>query len=105
MLNEDDTLCNRTNLTMDDIEIALKFCLNNTLFHVLRKKLSADIWRTFRVPISVVIANLIMEYVEQKAISSFGSSPKLWKRFVHETFVIMQTNKVNTFFGSFKRRE
>ena len=48
--------------------------------------------------ISVVIANLVMEYVEQKAISSFSSSPKLWKRFVDDTFVIMQTNKVNRFF-------
>ena len=49
-------------------------------------------------PISVVIANLVMEYVEQKAISSFSSFPKLWKRFVDDTFVIMQTNKVNRFF-------
>ena len=32
MLNEDDTPCNRTDLTMDDIEIALNFCLNNTYF-------------------------------------------------------------------------
>ena len=39
-----------------------------------------------------------MEYVEQKAISLFSSSPKLWKRFVDDTFVIMQTNEVNRFF-------
>ena len=39
-----------------------------------------------------------MEYVELKAISSFNSSPKLWKRFVDDTFVIMQTNEVNRFF-------
>ena len=32
LLNEDNTLCNRTDLTMDDIEIALNFCLNNTYF-------------------------------------------------------------------------
>ena len=49
-------------------------------------------------PTSVVIANLVMEYVEQKAISSFSSCPKLWKRFVDDTFVIMHTNEVNGFF-------
>ena len=39
-----------------------------------------------------------MEYVEQKAISSFSSSSKFWKRFVDDTFVIMQTNEVNRLF-------
>ena len=32
LLNKDDTLCNRTDLTMDDIEIALNFFLNKTYF-------------------------------------------------------------------------
>ena len=39
-----------------------------------------------------------MAYFEQKAISSFSSSPKLWKRFVDDTIVIMQTNEANRFF-------
>ena len=37
LLNEDDTLCNRTDLTMDDIEIALNFCLSNTYFTFEKK--------------------------------------------------------------------
>ena len=49
-------------------------------------------------PISVVIANLVMKYAEQKAISSFSLSPKLWKQFVDDTFVIMQTTEMNRFF-------
>ena len=61
---------------MDDIEIALNFCLNNTYFTFEGKHYQ----QIFGVPmgslISVVIANLVMEYVEQKAISSFSSSPK-----------------------------
>ena len=36
-LNEDDTLRNRADLTVDDIEIALNFCLNNTCFTFLEK--------------------------------------------------------------------
>ena len=45
------------------------------------------------------MANLVMEYVKQKAISSFSPSIKLWKRFVNDTFVIMQTNDVDRFFN------
>ena len=40
-------------------------------------------------PISAIIANLVIQYVEQKAIFSFSSSPKLRKRFVDDAFVIM----------------
>ena len=32
LINEDDTLINRTDLSMDDIEIVFNFCLNNTYF-------------------------------------------------------------------------
>ena len=39
-------------------------------------------------PISVTIANLVMEHIEIKAINSFFSPPKLWSRFVDDTFVI-----------------
>ena len=98
MLNEDDTLCNRTDSTMDDIEVALNFCLNNTYFTFEEKHYQQIFGVPTGSPISVVIANLVMEYVEQKAISSFSSSPKLWKRFVDDTFVIVQTNEVNRFF-------
>ena len=97
LLNEDYTLCNCTDLTMDDIEITLNFCLNNTYF-TFEGKYQQIFGMPMGSPISVVIANLVVEYVEKKAISSFSSSPKLWKRFVDDTFVIMQTNKVNRFF-------
>ena len=98
LLNEDDTPCNRTNLTMDDIEIALNFCLNNTYFTFEGKHYQQIFGVPMGSPISVVIANLVMEYVEQRAISIFSLSPKLWKRFVDDTFVIMQTNEMNRLF-------
>ena len=83
LLNEDDTLCNRTDLTMDDIEIALNFCLNNTSFTFKGKHCQQIFGVPMGSPISVVIANLVMEYVKQKAISSFS--------------LTMQTNEMNDF--------
>ena len=95
LLNEDDTLCNRTDLTMDDIEIALNFGLNNTYFTFSGIHYLQIFGVPMESPISAVIANLVMEYVKQKAIFSFSSSPKLRKRFVDDTFVIMQINGVD----------
>ena len=48
-------------------------------------------------PVSTVIANLIMEDVEKRALSTFHSPPKVWKRFVDDTFVIIHKNSVEDF--------
>ena len=52
-------------------------------------------------PISVTIANLVMEHIEVKAINSFFSHPKLWSRFVDvdDTFVIIKSDIVKKFFA------
>ena len=49
-------------------------------------------------PISVVVANLVMEDVEKRAIDSFGQPPRIWKRFVDDTFVILDKVAVDKFF-------
>ena len=49
-------------------------------------------------PISVVVANLVMEDVEERAIDSFGQPPRVWKRFVNDTFVILDKIAVDKFF-------
>ena len=39
-------------------------------------------------PVSPIVANLYMEYLEQKALSSAQHHPRFWHRFVDDTFVI-----------------
>ena len=41
-------------------------------------------------PLSPIIANLYMEALEEKAISTSTSPPSLWRRFVDDTFVIIK---------------
>ena len=48
--------------------------------------------------VSVVVANLVMEDVEERAIDSFGQPPRVWKRFVDDTFVILDKTTVDKFF-------
>ena len=49
-------------------------------------------------PVSVVVDNLVMEDVEERAIDSFGQPPRIWKRFVDDTFVIFDKVAVDKFF-------
>ena len=41
-------------------------------------------------PISTIVANLFMEDLEIKALATPPSTPKIWKRFVDDTFAIIQ---------------
>ena len=49
-------------------------------------------------PLSFVVANLVMEDVEERAIDSFGQPPRVWKRFVDDAFVILDKVAVDKFF-------
>ena len=40
------------------------------------------------LPVSSIVANLYMEYLEQKALSTAPHPPRFWCRFVDDTFVI-----------------
>ena len=46
-------------------------------------------------PISAVIANLNMEIFEEQAIESAPCKPKIWKRYVDDTFTILDRDRVD----------
>ena len=48
-------------------------------------------------PVSPVVANLCMEAIEEVAINSSEVQPKVWKRYVDESFCIIKRNAVNSF--------
>ena len=61
--------------------------------------ISFDVVSLFtKIPISVTIANLVMEHIEIKVIFFF-SPPKLWTRFVDDTFVKIKSDMVQNFFA------
>lgn len=41
-------------------------------------------------PVSVVVANMVMEDVEQRTLNSFDVQLPLWKRYVDDTFTIVR---------------
>ena len=48
-------------------------------------------------PISPIVANLNMEDFETKAISSAVHPPSMWKRFVDDTFVVIESSRKEEF--------
>ena len=45
-----------------------------------RGLLPADLWHCYGSPVSVTVANLVMEEIDQQTLSTFDPPPKIWKR-------------------------
>ena len=48
-------------------------------------------------PVLVVVANLVMEDVEQEALSTFHTPPRFWRRYVDDTCTALPSNLVDSF--------
>ena len=96
-LQGDHTLEDRTALTIDDITRLLKFCIQATYFS-FRGKYHQQIFGTAMCsPVSVTVADMVMENVEQHALASFSHTPLFCKRYVDDTCVAMLPSMVESF--------
>ena len=51
-------------------------------------------------PVSLVVANLCMEAIEEMAINTTPVPPKVWKRYVDDSFCVIKRNAVDSFHNS-----
>ena len=87
LLEKDHTLKERTVLAVSDILLLLDFCLKNTYFSFQNQFYEQVEGAAMGSPVSPIVANLYMEYLEQKALSN-APHPQFWHRYVDDTFVI-----------------
>ena len=75
-LEKDPTVPERTELLVDDTVNLLTLCLNATFLEIRGKVYQQVHGTAMGSPVSVVIANLVMEDVEQRALATFHSPPR-----------------------------
>ena len=82
LLVKDSTFKDRTVIGIDDIILLLEFCLKNTYFSFQGQFFEQVEGAAMGSPVSPIVANLYMEYLEQKALSSaphpLGSGAGMW---------------------------
>ena len=97
-LQSDESLEDRTLLSPDQILTLLRFCLNATyLYSLPREFLPTNIWDCYGVPVSVTVADLVMEDVEERALMSFPSRPPFWKRYVDDICTALRLDQLDAF--------
>ena len=78
--------------------LGINICLDNTYIQFKNQLYKQIFGVLLGSPISVTIANLVMETVETKALQTFQNSPIMWKRYVDDTFVVIKKNNLETFY-------
>ena len=75
-------------MAVNDIILLFEFCLKNTYFSFQDQFYEQVKGAAIGSPVSPIVANLYMEYLEQKALSTAPHAPRFWHRSVDDTFVI-----------------
>ena len=88
LLLKDPTLKDRTVIGVDDIILLLESCLKNTYFSFQGQFFEQVEGAAMGSPVSPIVANLYMEYLEQKSLGTAPHHPRFWCRYVDDTFVI-----------------
>ena len=96
-LELDPELHHRTTMKVEHITSLLEFCLKTIYFQFQGRFYEQLHGAAIGSPISPIVANLYMEDFETKAISSSVHPPSIWKRFVDDTFVVIETSRKEEF--------
>ena len=75
-------------MDVEDIILLLEFCLKNTYFSFQGQFYEQVEGAAMGSPVSPIVANLYMEYLEQKALSTAPHPPSSGAGYVDDTFVI-----------------
>ena len=57
-----------------------------------------------RSPVSVVVAEIVMQSIEEQALPTYKQTVPLWLRYVDDTFTAVHKDEINTFHEHLNRQ-
>ena len=96
VLSNDETLQDRSTIPVDDIVDLLDFCLSTTNFKYNNTYYQQIFGTAMGSPVSAVMANLVMEDLEKRALSTSIAQPCFWKRYVDDVCAAINSSLVQT---------
>ena len=94
-LEEDDSLEDRTPLSPHRVAELLQLCLRSTYFSFNGEFYEQREGAAMGSPVSAVVANLYMEFFEELALRTAPARPRIWKRYVDDTFTLVKKGDVD----------
>ena len=95
-LSDDDTLEDRTALSVDQVTHLLDLCLRTTYFMYQGEFYQQRDGAAMGSPVSPVVANIYMEMFEDLALRT-ELAPRIWRRYVDDTFCVMEKEHSEAF--------
>ena len=89
----------RTTMSIKHTISLLEFCLRSTCFVFQGQYYEQVEGEAMGSPVSPIVTNIFMEKFEAKALETAPHHPSLWKRFVDDTFVILEGQYKDEFFN------
>ena len=96
-LSADSSLAERTSLSTEQVVNLLKSCLDATYLAYRGEFYQQTFGTAMGSPVSVTVANLVMEDVEERALSTYEVPPPFWKRYVDDTLTALPREHVQDF--------
>ena len=96
-LQQDVTLTERTDISVTNIMRLLEFVLKNSFFTYEQEHYQQTFGCAMGSPVSATVANLVMEHIEERAISTAAHPPRWWYRYVDDSHACLKKDYVQEF--------
>ena len=101
----DQLLADHTALSPDEVVSLLELCIRATYLSYKGEMFQQVFGTAMGSPVSVTVANLVMEDIEQRALTSCTIQPPFWKRYVDDTFTALPQEQIQLFHDNLNSTE
>ena len=91
-------------LPADDLMDLLNLCLTSTYFQYNGKHYKQLHGTAMGSPVSVVVAEIVMQNIEERALATYNRTLPLWLRYVDDTFTAVHKDEIDDFHEHFNEQ-